>query len=171
MSDETEGNEGTSITANVAAGFSDLVRIVVLWFAFTTLLNPLGVVVDAALVAEPFSFGRLVTLGLSVVAIAVTNARAPAVSAYRLWVVGLVSTVLFVAVGRLSGALDAPTSGSLLVVLRLFLLWAGAVGVSVGLLRYRWDDGEGDEGDDGDGGDDSDGDDGADGHDWEWLRR
>lgn len=148
MTDDRSGASGSdpsaesggdrSATGIVVAGVADFFGLVWLWIAFGTLFRPLSVVVNAALVAEPFSFGQLAVQAPTLAAVAVTNARYPDASALRIWLVGLASTFLFVACAALAGTLDPPTSGSVVVVVRLVLLWAGSLALVVAAARYRW---------------------------------
>lgn len=109
-----------------------------LWVAFVTVFGPLSVVVNTALVGESLSWARGVIHALPLVAVGITYARYPRTSAIKLWIVGVVSWALFNAVTSATGTSNPPTSGSLLIALRLFLLWAGSLALSAGVLWNWW---------------------------------
>lgn len=115
-----------------------VLRFVGLWVAFVTVFGPLSTVANAALVGESLSWARGVIQVLPLVAVGITYARYPRTSAIKLWIVGFVSSVLFGVVTFATGTSNPPTSGSLLIALRLFLLWAGSLALSAGVLWNWW---------------------------------
>lgn len=141
-SDGGDGSDDAGATEVLASGVSDFLRLVGLWIAFGAVFVPLSAVLNAALVAEPFAFAQQVVQVPVFVAVAVTYTWFPGVSALRLWLTGLAGTLLFGVLAFLLGTADPPTSGSVLVVARLCLLWAGSLALTVAILGDWWvDDG------------------------------
>ncbi|WP_363464758.1 hypothetical protein [Halogeometricum borinquense] len=135
MSDESGES---SATGSLVSGVSNLFYLVGLWLAFGTMFTPLSAIVNAVFVAEPFSFGQLVSQIFVLVALVVTNARYPEVSAFWIWATGLVSMLIFAASAGLAGVLEPNTSGSLAVIFRLLLFWVGSIMLAVAILNHWW---------------------------------
>ncbi|MDS0297314.1 hypothetical protein NDI76_00975 [Halogeometricum sp. S1BR25-6] len=130
--------DGSSLGNTAFWGVWEFLRFVGLWVAFATVLNPLPVVVHTALVTESLSQARTAAQVFALVAASITYGRYPRTSAIKLWGVGLASSVLFGVVASAVGASNPPVSGSPFVALRLFLLWAGSLALSAGLLWNWW---------------------------------
>lgn len=116
-------------------GLTDFGRLVSLWFGFGLATNGLAVVVDAALVNEPFGSTLWASSLTALAAGFVVYSRYPDVRSGTVWRFGVVTFLAFVSVGALAGTLDARTSGSVYYVVKTLLVWVGAVAVGYAVAR------------------------------------
>lgn len=122
----------------VRKGVADLGRLVSLWFGFGLATNGLTVVLDAALINEPFGWTLHAASLLALGAAFVVRSRYPGVETGTVWRFGVASFLAFVAVAVASGAFDVRTSGSTYHVLKTLLAWIGAL--AVGYVAATTDD-------------------------------
>lgn len=115
------------ILGTLGGGLVDFVRFVSLWFGFGLGLNGLGVVLDAALVNEPFGWTLQASSAVALAAAFVVTRYYPEVETGDVWRFGAATYLAFVAVGTLGGAFDFRTNGTAYYVLRTGLVWIGAV--------------------------------------------
>lgn len=114
------------ILRTLGGGFAEFGRFVWLWFGFGLGLNGLSVVVDAALVNEPFGWALQASNVVALTAAFVVTRYYPDVETGDVWRFGAATYLAFVALGTLSHALDPRTNGSAYYVLTSGLVWIGS---------------------------------------------
>lgn len=121
------------------SGIADFGRLLSLWFAFGLATNGLTLVIDAALVNEPFGWAlwasSLVALGVAFV----VYSWYPSLGSGTVWTFGAATYLTFVAVSALTNGLNVRTNGSFYYVLKTLLVWTGAVAIGYGIaLTDDW---------------------------------
>lgn len=126
--------EGNPIRV-VWRGVADFGRFLSLWFGFGLAANGLSVVLDAALVDEPFGWALWASSLLALAAAFAVHRWYPDVGSETVWRFGVATYLVFVVASTLAGTMDVRTSGSLYYVLKSLLVWFGSLAVGCGVAR------------------------------------